>query len=92
MSQIILKPYPRKAVGTKIKRLFRFLKDRNAYVNYLTAFQAQGIDTERLLSRLNKYTPYEIATAFNWDLTNEGFHYWNNLDVLWRKKLSRHPL
>ncbi|RLD84454.1 MAG: hypothetical protein DRJ10_01260 [Bacteroidetes bacterium] len=37
----------------------------------------------------NKVTDYGGSTAFGWAESIEGFEFWNELDLLWCKKIGR---
>lgn len=70
-----------------VKSFIRFLCRHGAYEKYVfnytlasdfwkSEFQVEGGDPYHLFSR-----------AFSWDSTPQGIVYWNDLDILWRRKL-----
>ena len=49
----------------------RFLKDRNAYENYIENNKGESDN------------PYEYFDGFHWDSSKEGYSYWSDLDSEW---------
>ena len=55
----------------------RFLKDRNAYENYIENNKGESDN------------PYEYFEGFHWDSSKEGFEYWSDLDSEWFEYLDK---
>ena len=81
----------------KSKQLFiKFLKDNNAYEQYMANFKIHRIKNKELVNS-NKFTPKEFfnntlygdffAYAFFWKDTSQGYDYWNKLDGKWWREI-----
>ncbi len=55
----------------------RFLKDRNAYENYIENNKGESDN------------PYEYFDGFHWDSSKEGYEYWSDLDSEWFEYLYK---
>ena len=81
------------------KKLFiKFLKDKNAYEQYMHNFKIHRIKNKELINS-NRFTPKEFfintfygdffAYAFFWNDTPQGFDYWGRLDNEWWHVIMR---
>ena len=55
----------------------KFLKDRNAYENYIGNTKGESDN------------PYEYFDGFYWDSSKEGYDYWSDLDSEWFEYLDK---
>ena len=55
----------------------KFLKDRNAYENYIENNKGESDN------------PYEYFDRFHWDSSKEGYEYWSDLDSEWFEYLYK---
>ena len=77
---------------TTIKQQFiRFLKENNAYEQYMNNFNKRE-EFRNMICPKNKFfskaEPFNfINRAFTYDRTNEGYMFWFNLSTEWKKIL-----
>ena len=81
-----------------VKTFVTFLKSNKAFKEFTSnlindaEFRERFGDfidpTEYLTYKLNKEPSLVLMDAFAWGDTQEGFDFWDNIDVLWRKNLK----
>lgn len=67
-------------------KFIEFLKEHNAYEKFVNNLKAICNTTIDELCTDDCFTEW-IGVAFDWSLTPEGKHYWQNLDNLYCEKV-----
>ena len=74
------------------KKFIRFLKQNNAYEQFMFAFRKQNALRNKKGLYFKNYSNAEplkyVDYAFVWDNTKEGWEYWANLDKEWKKEYT----
>lgn len=79
---------------TKLNDLLVFLWKENCLEDFILNYnKTHKINPKNELHSLTQYTnkirkQYYIASAFVWDKTNHGFHFWNNINEKWNDTLN----
>lgn len=73
-----------------LKMFIAFLKKEGVYEQYLkntyAFFHTTDKVIEAIILRIQK-NPTCLLLTFWWDLSVEGYEFWNNIDTKWREKL-----
>lgn len=73
---------------TSKKEFIQFLKQNNAYEQFMFNFKKQNDFFRTKKSNFVNYSPTDlwkyVDYAFNWNKTNEGWDYWAILDKKWK--------
>ncbi len=81
-------------VSLSAEDFFDFLKQNNAFEvyksNLLNYYRKQNLDLDLVTTLDNVFDDSNsvkswISCGFTWNSTPEGWEYWNNLDIEWRK-------
>lgn len=69
----------------KLEDFIRFLKERNAYYQFIRniQFKSNWLDTNFYRSKINI-----LSFAFTWIHTKEGRTFWEKINVEWRRKIK----
>ena len=72
-----------------LKLFIAFLKKEGVYEQYLKNtylyFHTTDKVIEAIILRIQK-DPTRLLLMFWWDLSEEGYEFWNNIDTKWREK------
>ena len=68
------------------QQFIRFLKDNNAYEQYMFNFKIHRLNPYKFTTKeffINTFYGDFLTHAFNWKDTIEGYNYWGVLDYKW---------
>ena len=74
-----------------IKLFKRFLKETKSYKLFFKYYDPEFISGEpNVIQYMRSISPLAVIDdAFDWDNTEMGFHYWDDLDANWRNFYRR---
>lgn len=72
----------------KLKKKFKkFLKKHSALVAYKKNIEAEGLIVETAVARFRECPHLLILGDFDWEESDEGFEYWEDLLIKWQGEL-----